>query len=324
MKAIRVQQPGGPEALRLEDIDVPQPEPGHVLVRVAAAGVNFIDIYHRTGLYPVPAPFTLGLEGAGTVEAVGSGVDHIKSGDRVTWCLGSGPRSYAEFASIPIKAAIPVPVSMDLKLAAASMLQGMTAHYLAHSTYPLKPGDICLIHAAAGGTGMLLVQMAKMIGAQVIGTTSTEEKASRARRAGCDEVILYTQSDFEVEVKRLTDNRGVDVVYDSVGKTTFEKSLNCLRPRGTMVTFGNASGPVDPVSPLALTQRGSLFLTRPKLADYVAGEDELRWRAGDVLGWAAAGRLKVTIDREYPLGEAATAQQDLAERRTSGKLLLIP
>ena len=324
MRAIRVAQTGGAEALRLEQIEQPRPEAGHVLVKVSAAGVNFIDIYHRTGLYPVPAPFTLGLEGAGVVEAAGPGVDHIKPGDRVTWCLGSGPRSYAEYANIPVKAAIPVPPNVDLKLAAASMLQGMTAHYLSHSTYPLKPGDICLIHAAAGGTGMLLVQMAKMSGAQVIGTTSTQDKASRARRAGCDEVILYTEQDFETEVKRLTDNRGVDVVYDSVGKTTFEKSLNCLKPRGTMVTFGNASGPVDPVAPLALTQRGSLFLTRPKLADYVASEEELHWRASDILNWVGAGRLKIQVDREYDLSEAASAHEDLANRKTSGKLLLIP
>ena len=324
MKAIRVTQPGGPEALRLEEIERPKPEPGHALVKVAAAGVNFIDIYHRTGLYPLPAPFTLGLEGAGVVEATGPGVDHIKEGDRVTWCLGTGPRSYAEYATIPVRAAIPVPPNVDLKLAAASMLQGMTAHYLSHSTYTLKPGDICLVHAAAGGTGMLLVQMAKMAGAQVIGTTSTQDKALRARRAGCDEVILYTEQDFETEVKRLTDSRGVDVVYDSVGKTTFEKSLNCLRPRGMMVTFGNASGPVDPVAPLALTQRGSLYLTRPKLADYVASEDELQWRAADVLGWVGAGRLKIQVDHEYPLSEAAAAHEDLASRKTSGKLLLIP
>jgi NADPH:quinone reductase len=296
MKAIRVNEPGGPEKLVLENIPVPEPKAGQVLVKVAAAGVNFIDIYQRTGLYPVPSPFTPGQEGAGIVEGVGAGVDTIKPGDHVTWYYAS-PCSYAEYAVLPANVVLPVPTGADLKMAAASMLQGMTAHYLTHSTYTLKAGDICLVHAAAGGTGMLITQMAKMVGAQVIGTTSTAEKAAQAKRAGA-------------------------VVYDSVGKSTWEKSLNCLRPRGMMVTFGNASGPVDPIQPLILSAKGSIYLTRPKLADYVAAPEELKWRAGNVLGWAASGRLKITIDREYTLGEAAQAHIDLASRRTSGKLLL--
>jgi NADPH2:quinone reductase len=322
MRAIRVNEHGGPEKLTLEDIPVPEPQTGQVLVKVTAAGVNFIDIYQRTGLYPVPTPFTPGQEGAGVVERSGSGVDHVKPGDRVTWYHAS-PASYGEYALIPASVLLPVPAGMDMKLAAASMLQGMTAHYLTHSTYALKAGDICLVHAAAGGTGMLITQMAKRAGAQVIGTTSTQEKAAQARRAGADEMILYTEEDFQARVKDLTGGRGVDVVYDSVGKSTWEKSLNCLRPRGTMVTFGNASGPVDPIQPLVLSQKGSLYLTRPKLADYVASEDELRWRAGDVLNWAASGQLKITIDREYSLAEAGQAHTDLASRKTSGKLLLV-
>ena len=323
MKAIRVNETGGPEKLVLENISVPEPQAGQVLVKVTAAGVNFIDIYQRSGLYPVAPPFTPGQEGAGVVEATGPGVDTIKAGDRVCWCYAV-PCSYAEYAVLPAGVVLPVPNGLDPKVAAASMLQGMTAHYLTHSTYPLKPGDICLVHAAAGGTGMLITQMAKMAGAQVIGTTSTSEKAAQAKRAGADEVILYTEQDFEAEVKRLTDRRGVDVVYDSVGKSTWEKSLNCLRPRGMMVSFGNASGPVDPVAPLTLTAKGSLFLTRPKLADHVAAPEELQWRAGDVLGWAASGKLRITIDREYALGDAGQSHIDLASRKTSGKLLLIP
>ena len=323
MKAIRVLEHGGSDKLTVADIAVPEPKAGQVLVKVAAAGVNFIDIYQRMGLYPVPRPFTPGQEGAGTVETLGEGVDHIKAGDRVTWYHAS-PSSYGEYAVLPASVLLPVPSSIDLKVAASSMLQGMTAHYLSHSTYQLKPGDICLIHAAAGGTGMLLVQMAKMLGAQVIGTTSTQEKAQRARKAGCDEVILYTEQDFEAETRRLTDGRGVDVVYDSVGKSTWEKSLNCLRPRGMMVTFGNASGPVDPIAPLLLSAKGSIYLTRPKLADYSSTPEELKWRAGDVLGWIALGKLRITIEREYSLAEAGRAHDDLAGRKTSGKLLLIP
>ena len=323
MKAIRVNENGGPEKLVLADAAKPAPGEGEVLVKVAAAGVNFIDIYQRQGLYPVPCPFTPGQEGAGIVEGVGAGVSHIKTGDRITWYHAS-PGSYGEYAVLPASVALPVPAGTDLKLAAASMLQGMTAHYLTHSTYPLKPGDICLVHAAAGGTGMLIVQMAKMLGAQVIGTTSTAEKAVRARQAGCDEVILYTEQDFAQETRRLTGGRGTDVVYDSVGKSTWEKSLNCLRPRGMMVSFGNASGPVDPIQPLILSAKGSLFLTRPKLADYSSNAEELKWRAGDVLGWVASGKLRITIEREYPLDHAREAHEALAGRKTSGKLLLIP
>jgi NADPH2:quinone reductase len=322
MKAIRVHEPGGPERLALENLPVPQPKQGEVLIKVSAAGVNFIDIYHRTGLYKLPLPFTPGQEAAGVVEAVGQGVDVVKPGDRVTYC--GPPGSYAEFAAVPAAAVLPVPPGLDLNLAAASMLQGMTAHYLTHSTYALKQGDTCLVHAAAGGTGLLITQMAKMLGARVIGTTSTGAKAQAARQAGADDMILYTEQDFEAEVKRLTGGRGVDVVYDSVGKTTWEKSLNCLRPRGVMVTFGNASGPVDPIQPLVLSAKGSIYLTRPKLGDYINSPDELQWRAGDVLNWVASGRLQVKIDRTYKLEDAGKAHEDLASRKTSGKLLLVP
>lgn len=322
MRAIRVHQPGGPDKLMLEDTPVPQPKPGELLVKVAAAGVNFIDIYQRTGLYPIPTPFTPGQEGAGTVEAVGAEVDFIKTGDRVTW-VGS-PCTYAEYAIVPAGIALPIPPGVEPKVAAASMLQGMTAHYLTHSTYGLKQGDTCLVHAAAGGTGLLITQMAKRLGARVIGTTSTQEKADAARKAGADEMILYTEQDFATEAKRLSDGRGVDVVYDSVGKSTWERSLNSLRPRGTMVSFGNASGPVDPIAPLVLSQKGSLFLTRPKLADYTAAADELRWRGGDVLRWVASGELRIKVDREYGLDQAGQAHEDLASRSTSGKLLLLP
>jgi NADPH2:quinone reductase len=306
----------------LEDVAVPEPKAGEVRLKVLAAGVNFIDIYQRAGLYKVPLPFTPGQEGAGIVDATGTGVDFVKAGDRVTYV--APPGSYAEYAIVPSDVLIPVPAGVDPKVAAASMLQGMTAHYLTHSTYALKQGETCLVHAAAGGTGLLITQMAKMLGARVIGTTSTEAKAEAARKAGADEMILYTEQDFEAEVKRLTDGRGVDVVYDSVGKSTWEKSLNCVRPRGMMVTFGNASGPVDPIQPLVLSQKGSIFLTRPKLGDYSAEPDELRWRAGDVLKWVGSGQLSIKIDREYPLRDAGKAQEDLAGRKTSGKLLLIP
>lgn len=322
MKAIRLHETGGPEKLRLEDIPVPQPRSGELLVRVAGAGVNFIDIYQRTGLYPVPLPFTCGQEASGTVEAVGTEVDAIRPGDRVGWA--GSPGAYAEYVVVPAKSAVPVPANLDLKLAGAVLLQGMTAHYLTHSTYPLKSGDTCLVHAAAGGTGGLIVQLAKMLGAYVIGTTSTAEKAAEARAAGADSMILYTEQDFQVEVRNQTGGRGVDVVYDSVGKDTWEKSLNCIRPRGMMVTFGNASGAVDPIQPLVLNQKGSLYLTRPKLADYTATPEDLQWRAGDVLRWASEGKLLVKIDREYPLSEAGKAHEDLASRKTSGKLLLTP
>jgi len=322
MRAIRVHETGGPEKLTLETVETPQPKAGQALVKVAAAGVNFIDIYQRSGLYKLPLPFTPGGEGAGVVEAVGPDVDVVKPGDRVTWYGPVG--SYAEYQVLAASALIPVPAGFELKLAAAAMLQGMTAHYLSHSTYPLKPGDICLIHAAAGGTGRLLVQMARMLGAQVIGTVGTQEKALEAMRCGAHAVIVYTEQDFEAEVRHLTEGGGVHVVYDSVGKSTWEKSLNCLRMRGMMVSFGNASGAVDPIAPLVLNQKGSLYLTRPKLNDYVLDADELQWRAGDILSWVASGKLKLKIDGEYSLENAGQAHIDLASRKTSGKLLLIP
>jgi NADPH:quinone reductase len=321
MRAIRVHETGGPEKLTLEEIPVPEPKAGQALIRIAAAGVNFIDIYHRSGLYKLPLPFTPGGEAAGTVEAVGADVENVKVGDRVTFA--GPPGGYAEYQVVPAKVLVPVPSGLELKHAAAVMLQGMTAHYLTHSTYPLKPGEICLVHAAAGGTGRLIVQMAKMLGAQVIGTAGTAEKALEARKIGADEVILYAEQDFETETRRLTDGRGVDVVYDSVGKSTWEKSLNCLRQRGMMVSFGNASGAVDPIAPLVLNQKGSLYLTRPKLGDYISTPEELKWRASDVLGWVAAGKLRLKIDAEYGLAEAGRAHEDLASRKTSGKLLLV-
>jgi len=322
MKAIVVHEPGGPEALKYEDIPTPTPKAGHALVKIAASGVNYIDTYHRTGFYKLPLPFTPGQEAAGTVEAVGEGVTNVKPGDRVAYT--SVPGSYAEYAAVPASAVVKVPEGIDLKNAAASMLQGMTAHYLTHSTFALKQGDTALVHAAAGGVGLLIVQMAKMVGARVIGTVSTEAKAEKAREAGGDDLILYTEQDFEVEVKRLTNNRGVNVVYDSVGATTFQKSLKCLRPRGMMVTFGQSSGPIGTMDPLVLSQNGSLFLTRPTLAAYIADAKELEWRAGDVLGWIASGKLKIHVEKAYKLADAGQAHIDLQSRKTTGKLLLIP
>ncbi|MBC7927891.1 MAG: quinone oxidoreductase [Bryobacteraceae bacterium] len=322
MRAIRVSETGGPERLLVEDVAVPTPQAGEALVRIVAAGVNFIDIYHRTGLYKLPLPFTPGGEAAGVVEAVGEGVDSVHAGDRVAF--SGPPGSYAEYQAVPAKVLIAVPPELDLKLAGAAMLQGMTAHYLTHSTHLLKPGETCLVHAAAGGTGRIIVQMAKMLGARVIGTAGSREKAEDARGIGADEMIVYTEQDFEAETRRLTDGKGVDVVYDSVGKSTWEKSLNSLRPRGLMVTFGNASGAVDPIAPLVLNQKGSLFLTRPKLQDYTSTAEDLKWRAGDVLSWVSSGALKLKVEREYSLEDAGRAHEDLASRRTSGKLLLIP
>jgi NADPH2:quinone reductase len=322
MKSILVHEPGGPEKMLLVEAPTPQPGPRDALVRVAATGVNFIDIYFRTGLYKAPLPVTLGSEAAGTVEAVGAEVAGLRPGDRVAYAMARG--SYAEFAVVPAWQLVKIPDALDFERAAAAMLQGMTAHYLTHSTYPLKSGDACLVHAAAGGAGGLIVQMAKMRGARVFGTVSTAEKERIAREAGCDEVIRYTQQDFETEVKRLTGARGVDVVYDSVGVSTFEKSLNSLRPRGLMALFGQSSGPVPPFDPTILNGKGSLYLTRPSLAHYVATREELEWRAGDVLRWVASGELKLRIDRSYPLAEAAQAHRDLAGRKTAGKLLLIP
>ena len=320
MKQIEVKQPGGPESMELVDAPVPKPGPQQALVRIAAAGVNFIDVYFRTGLYKAPAPITLGNEGAGTVTEVGPDVSEVKPGDRVAFAMTRG--SYAEFALVPGAMLIKIPEHLDFNTAAAAMLQGMTAHYLTHSTYPLKKGDTCLVHAAAGGAGGLIVQMAKMLGARVFGTVSTEEKARIAREHGCDETIIYTKQDFEMEVRRLTEGRGVDVVYDSVGKTTFDKSLSSLRPRGTMALFGQSSGPVPPFDPSILNGKGSLFLTRPSLAHHLLNRQELEWRAGDVLHWIEKGKLKLRIDRTYPLADAAAAHRDLEGRRTAGKLLL--
>jgi len=316
MKAVFVEKPGGVENLKYADLPKPTPGPGQALVKIAAAGVNFIDVYFRTGLYPAPPPVVLGNEGAGTVESVGPDVTSVAPGDRVAYAMARG--SYAEYAMVPAWQLVKIPASVDFNTAAAAMLQGMTAHYLTHSTYPLKSGDSCLIHAAAGGMGLLLVQMAKMLGARVVGTVGNEQKAEQAKGAGADEVIIYTKEDFVPKAK------GMHVVYDSVGKTTFLPSLDCLRPRGMMVTFGNASGPAPEFAPLILNQKGSLFVTRPSLAHYLATPEELAWRAGDVLNWVAQGKLKLHIHKVYPLADAAQAHNDLEGRKTTGKLLLQP
>jgi len=322
MKQIQVKQPGGAEQMQLVDVPVPQPGAGQALVRIEASGVNFIDVYFRTGLYKADPPVLLGNEGAGVVQSVGEGVTTVSPGDRVVYAVNRG--SYSEFAVVPASQLIKIPAHVTSKAAASVMLQGMTAHYLSHSAFPLKAGDTALIHAAAGGTGRLLVQMAKALGARVIGTVSTEEKAELTRAAGCNEVIFYTRQDFVAEAKRLTDNRGVDVIYDSVGQTTFPKGLDALRPRGMMVLFGQSSGAAPAIDPLLLNQKGSLFLTRPSLANYIATREELEWRAGEVMGMVEAGKLDVRIDREYPLAAAAQAHRDLEGRGTLGKLLLIP
>jgi NADPH2:quinone reductase len=322
MNAIQVKRCGSPEVLELAETPKPEPGPKQALVRIEAAGVNFIDVYFRTGLYKADLPFTPGMEAAGVVEAVGPEVTEVAPGDRVAYAMVRG--SYAGYALVSSWQLVKIPGAVESKTAAAAMLQGMTAHYLTHSTFPLKKGDTALVHAAAGGAGLLLVQTAKILGARVIGTVSTEAKATAARAAGADETILYTQQDFETEVKRITGGRGVDVVYDSVGQTTFLKGLNCLRPRGMMALFGQSSGPVAPLDPGLLAAKGSLFLTRPTLANYATTREELEWRAGDVLQWVESGALKIKVDRAYPLGEAAQAHRDLEGRRTSGKLLLIP
>jgi NADPH2:quinone reductase len=322
MKAIRIHAHGGPEVLQLDEIPVPVPGPGQALVRIEAAGVNFIDIYHRTGLYKVQLPYVPGQEGAGVVTAVGPDVAGVATGDRVAYT--GVPGAYAELAAVPVDRLVPLPAGVTFRQAAAVLLQGITAQYLATSTYRLAAGEACLVHAAAGGLGLLLCQIAKRLGARVIGTVSTEAKAELARAAGADEVILYTQQDFEAEVKRLTGDAGLQVVYDSVGKTTFDKSLNCLARRGMLVLCGQSSGPVPPLDPQVLNQKGSLYLTRPTLAHYTATREELLARAGDVLGWVADGSLAVRIGREYPLAEAAEAQRALAGRETTGKVLLLP
>jgi len=321
MKAVRVHKYGGPEVLTPEEIPVPEPKVGEARVKIEAAGVNYIDIYQRTGLYPMKTPFTLGTEGAGIVDAVGPDVTEVKKGDRVGYAMIPG--SYAEYAIVAAARLVPIPSNIEARVAAALMLQGMTAHYLTHNTYPLKKGDTALIHAAAGGVGLLLIQIAKQLGAKVIGTVSTEAKAKLAKEAGADHVILYTQTDFLAEVKKLTDGRGLEVVYDSVGQTTFDKSLECLKPRGYMVLFGQSSGPVAPFDPARLAARGSLFLTRPSLAHYSLDRAELLQRASDIFNWAAAGTLKVRIDKSFPMAEAAEAHRQLEGRKTTGKVILL-
>jgi len=321
MKAIQVKQTGGPEVMELVDLPVPQPRPTEAVVKIQASGVNFIDVYNREGRYKAPLPFVLGQEAAGVVSALGAEAKGIAVGDRVAYTTVLG--SYAEYAAVPEDRLVKIPAGVSEREAAAAMLQGMTAHYLSHDTYPLKKGQTALIHAAAGGVGLLLVQMARNIGAHIIATVSTEEKAKLARAAGADEVILYTQSDFEAETKRLTGGQGVDVVYDSVGKTTFDKGLNLLRPRGMMVLYGGSSGAVAPFDPLVLTQRGSIFLTRPSLGHYTITPQELQQRAGAVFGMIREGRLKLRIEHVYPLAEVQQAHRDLEGRKTTGKLLLL-
>jgi NADPH2:quinone reductase len=313
MKAIQVFETGGPGQLVFGEKDTPQPAKGQALVKLAASGVNFIDVYHRTGLYPQPLPFTPGMEGAGVVEAVGEGVTSLKPGDRVAYAMAIG--SYAEYAVVPEWQLVPVPEGLDLNQAAAIMLQGMTAHYLAHSTFRLEPGHTCVVHACGGGVGLLLTQIAKKRGATVIGTTSAvpgSPKYELAVKAGADKITSY--EDFNT--------KGADVVYDSVGKSTFEASLNALRPRGMMVTYGNASGPVPEISPLLLGQKGSIFLTRPTLGHYAATREELLWRSGDLFEWLKAGQLWLHIENTYAMSEAAAAHTALESRQTSGKLLL--
>jgi len=322
MKAIQVKQPGGPEAMELVELPVPAPKGNEAVVKLSASGVNFIDVYFREGRYKSPLPFVLGQEGAGVVTAVGADVKSVKAGDRVAWTGLQG--SYAEYAAVAADRLVPIPKGVSDPQAGSAMLQGMTAHYLSHDTYPLKRGQTALVHAAAGGVGLLLTQMAHNIGARVIATVSTDAKAKLAREAGADEIILYTQADFEAETKRLTGGKGVDVVYDSVGKTTFDKGLNVLRPRGMMVLFGASSGAVPPVDLIVLSQKGSLYVTRPTLFAYIATRDELVARSGAVFGMMAAGKLKLRIEHTYPLAEAPTAHRDLEGRKTTGKLLLIP
>ncbi len=323
MKAVRINEFGGPEVLSYEDVEVPEPGPGQARVRLAASGVNFIDVYQRTGVYPGDLPRTLGLEGAGEVDAVGEGVEDLSVGDYVAFAMAPG--SYAEYAVVPAEKLVPFNVTLvEARVAAAIMLQGMTAHYLTHSTYPLEEGQTALVHAAAGGVGLLLCQIAKMKGARVIGTVSTEEKAALAREAGADEVILYTEQDFVEETNRITGGEGVHVVYDSVGKTTFDGSLDCLRTRGYMVLFGGSSGQVPPFDLQILNQKGGLFVTRPSLAQYTLTRDELMWRAESLFSWIGQGNLNVRIGGTYSLADTAQAHRDLEARKTTGKLILIP
>jgi NADPH2:quinone reductase len=322
MKQIQITQFGGPEVMKLVDAPKPSPGPGQALVKIAASGVNFIDIYFRRGINKTDLPFTPGSEASGVVESVAAGVTVVKPGDRVAYAMARG--SYAEYALVPADQLVPLPDNVDMNTAAAAMLQGMTAHYLTHSTFPLKPGDKALVHAAAGGAGRLVVQMAKMLGATVYGTVGTDAKAAIAKESGADEAIVYTRDDFAAEVKRLTRGKGVDVIYDSVGATTFLKGLDIIRPRGMMALFGQSSGVVAPVDPNILNPKGSLFLTRPTLTHYVLTREELLWRAGDVFAWVGSGKLKIMTHKTYPLADAAEAHRDLEGRATSGKLLLIP
>ena len=321
MNAIQVKRAGGPEVLELVKLPVPEAKGAEAVVKIVAAGVNFIDVYYREGRYKAVMPFVPGQEAAGDVVAVGTNVTNLKVGDRVAYTMVLG--SYAEYSAVAADRLVKIPEGVSYQQAAAAMLQGMTAHYLSHDTYPLKKGETALVHAAAGGTGLLLVQMAHGIGARVIGTVSTEEKAKLAREAGADDVILYTQTDFEAETRRLTGGRGVDVVYDSVGKTTFEKGLDILRPRGYMVLFGGSSGPVPPFDLIQLSQKGSLYVTRPTLTHYVATREDLEMRAGAVFSMIATGKLKLRIAHTYPLEDATQAHRDLEARRTTGKLLLL-
>ena len=320
MKAIYIEQNGGPEVLQFGDRPMPEPAKGEVLIRLAASGVNFVDTYHRSGLSKVSIPSVLGSEGAGVVERVGEGVGNFQAGDRVAYSMVRG--SYAEYAAVPEKMLVHVPSTTELKTAAAAMLQGMTAHYLTHSTFPLRAGHTVLIHAAAGGTGRLVVQVAAMLGARVIGTVGNEAKAALARSAGASDTILYDEQDWVAEVKRLTAGAGVDVVYDTVGQATFLKGLDCLKPRGMMVAFGRASGQLAPFDTQQLAAKGSIFLARPGLAAHIATPEELAWRASDVFRWIAEGKLELRIDREYPLREAAAAHRDLESRKTTGKIIL--
>ena len=322
MKAIQVSQTGGPEALVLKDVPAPKPKANDAVVQIKAAGVNFIDVYFREGRYAAQVPFVNGQEAAGVVAEVGDDVTEVQPGDRVAYTGVIG--SYAEYAAVPANRLVKIPDALNFEQAAAAMLQGMTAHYLLHSTYKLQAGETALIHAAAGGVGLLLVQMAKKIGARVIGTAGTNEKAQLARDAGADECIVYTEADFETETRRLTDGKGVHVVYDGVGKATFDKDLNVLLPRGYLVLFGGSSGAVPPFDLIKLSQKGSLYITRPTLVSYIATREELDWRATDVLGMIVSGDLNLRIHKEYPLAEAAQAHRDLEGRKTTGKLLLIP
>ena len=321
MKAVFIDAPGGADQLRYADVPQPTPAKGQALVKIVTTGVNFIDVYFRTGLYKADPPVTLGMEASGVVEAVGEGVTEVAPGDRVAYAMARG--SYAEYAAVPSWQLVPLPDTVDFQSAAATMLQGMTAHYLTHSTWALKPGETCLIHAAAGGVGLILIQIAKMLGAKVIGTVGTDDKAVLAKQAGADHVVVYTRDDFQAEARAFTGGKGVDVVYDSVGASTFLKSLDSLRPRGMMVTYGNASGPVPALEPLLLNQKGSLFLTRPSLGHYAATRDELLWRSGDLFRWIGEGKLKLRIEHKYPLADAAQAHRDLEGRKTTGKLLLL-